>query len=292
VLLLEDDRRFESTPYLLTRVMREWKDDGITVDVVRGPDRLGVADIVIPHFDVTVTPPVYSAALDRRPAVLNRRVVSIAKSTFSDLMLDADDGYTGPVIVKTDRNYGGLPEARLRSSSAPAPVRILRAVLARLRRLRAAPVIWSQVQTMRPDAYPVYASLRDVPRGVFDNDSLIVEKFCPELEGEDYCVRYHYFLGDCEFNMRLRSKAKVVRGSGAHHCEELPTIPDEIYSIRRRLGLGYGKLDYVMRDGAVVLLDVNRTPACSVLDRFGLTEKVARQLAAGIHASDAASRWE
>jgi hypothetical protein len=169
---------------------------------------------------------------------------------------------------------------------------MLRAMLSRLRRARAAPVIWSQVETMRPDAYPVYPSLREIPRGVFDNDHLIVEKFCPELEGEDYCVRYHYCLGDREFNVRLRSKAKVVKGSGAHQCEELPTIPDEIYSIRRRLGFGYGKLDYVMREGEVVLLDVNRTPAYSVLDRFALTGKVVRQLAAGIHASDATSRWE
>ncbi len=42
--------------------------------------------------------------------------------------------------------------------------------------------------------------------------------------------------------------------------EGLP-VPDEVLALRRELGLDYGKIDYVIHDGQVVILDVNRTPA-------------------------------
>jgi len=41
----------------------------------------------------------------------------------------------------------------------------------------------------------------------------------------------------------------------------------------------------VVRDGEVVLLDVNRTPAVSTLERFAMTRKVARHLARALYSS-------
>lgn len=281
VLLLAEDRRFESTPYLLTRLVRVWRDDGIEVEVVRGVDGITAADVVIPHFDVTETPAAYHAALTRQPLALNARLVTIAKSSYSAILVGEDDPYAGPVIVKTDRNYGGLPELRLRLASAPLPAWIVARIASGLRRLRATPVVWREVETLSPDEYPVYASRCEIPPGVFDNPHLVVERFLPEIEGEDYCVRYLYCLGDREIGIRLRSKAKVVKAAGAHHCEVLPTIPEELRAIRRRLGFDYGKLDYVIVDDAVILLDVNRTPVVSALERFGLTGRVVRYLAGG-----------
>jgi hypothetical protein len=74
-----------------------------------------------------------------------------------------------------------------------------------------------------------------------------------------------------------------VKGAAAHACDELPSPPDAIRRLRRRLGIDDGKLDYVMRDGETVLLDVNRTPAVSTLERFGITRKVARHLARALY---------
>jgi len=38
-------------------------------------------------------------------------------------------------------------------------------------------------------------------------------------------------------------------------------VPKEVTGMRRRLGLDYGKIDYVIHQGQVVILDANRTPA-------------------------------
>ena len=48
------------------------------------------------------------------------------------------------------------------------------------------------------------------------------------------------------------------------------------------MGFDYGKFDYVIRDGQVVLFDVNRTPAHGALDIHHFTETVVPHLAAGI----------
>lgn len=287
VRLLAEDARFDSTPYLITPIVRRWRADGIEVVIVRGTEPCTDPAVVLPHFDVTVTPAPYQAALDTAPVVLNRGVVDIAKRAIHpDLILAADDDYTGRVIVKTDRNYGGLPEVRLRASVTPPLRRVASRVWSRLARGRPRAVDWSRVETMSPDAYRVYASLRDVPPAVFGNAHLVVEKLVTEETGGDYCVRYYYCLGNREFQIRLRSSTTaVVKGAAAHACDEIAAIPDGIRAIRRRLGLDYGKLDYVLRADEVTLLDVNRTPAHAILDRFGLTEKVARHLADGIHAA-------
>jgi hypothetical protein len=68
-----------------------------------------------------------------------------------------------------------------------------------------------------------------------------------------------------------RSQEPVIKGANILEFEEAPT-PPELYSIRQRLGFDYGRFDYVLRDGKVVLFDVNRTPA---YDWFEETHQVA-----------------
>jgi hypothetical protein len=79
----------------------------------------------------------------------------------------------------------------------------------------------------------------------------------------------------------FRSKEKVVKGADELQNEDEP-IPSEVQAIRQRLRMDYGKLDYVVRDGKVILLDVNRTPACPPRDKDGLTKQIAQQLAEGV----------
>ncbi len=76
-----------------------------------------------------------------------------------------------------------------------------------------------------------------------------------------------------------------MKGATSHGCYELASTPDAIRGLRRRLGIDYGKLDYVVHDGEVVLLDVNRTPAVSMLERFGMTQNAVRHLARAVHSS-------
>ncbi len=114
---------------------------------------------------------------------------------------------------------------------------------------------------------------------MFGNGNLIVEKFLPGMDGDDYLVRYCYFFGDRDMNIILKSKRKIVNEATAFHIGEAPAQP-ELHSIRRRLGFDCGKFDYVLRDGRVMLLDVNRTPTLGT-SRL-IEKKAARWLAGGI----------
>lgn len=116
LLLHERDDAFATTPYLLKPMLDIWAARGLRVETLRGPHARAPADLLIPHVDLTVTPPEYAAVYERYPRVLNRRVLDIAKSSFSANLVGPGADYDGPVIVKTDSNYGGQPERRLRTA--------------------------------------------------------------------------------------------------------------------------------------------------------------------------------
>jgi hypothetical protein len=285
VLLDDRDDRFDSAGYLLRLLVKVWEAKGATVSVLRGAQSFTPADVCIPHLDLTVTPPAYQQLLHRYPVAINRRLLDISKSTISSNLLAADDAYDGEVIVKTNCNYGGLPESRLKPRPAQRPMgrRIFDKLCAVLRGRRAAEDrAWRSIESIKSGDYPIFPSLRAVPPGIFANKNLIVEKFLPERDGSgDYRLRYCYFFGDRQINFLLRSKEPVVKGSNTFSCDET-AAPPELDAIRRRLGLDYGKLDYVLRDGQVVLFDVNRTPASAALARYGLADHVVSHLAEGL----------
>jgi len=184
------------------------------------------------------------------------------------------------VIVKTDFNYGGLPEKRLSSN-----LYFVRAVSAKLtmpfRANRAGQTAWSDVRTLDSSHYPVFPSLREVPKEIFDNKNLVTEKFIPEIEDGRYCVRYYHFLGDREVCEIFRSHNEIVKGSDEGEFETSP-LPSELYEIRQQLGIDYGKIDFVLNEGKVVLLDVNPTPGLPSYGKGELARGVAHQLADGI----------
>jgi D-alanine-D-alanine ligase-like ATP-grasp enzyme len=70
-----------------------------------------------------------------------------------------------------------------------------------------------------------------------------------------------------------------VRGATATDPrEEEP--PAELLALRRELGLEYGRIDYVIVDGRVVIYDVNKTP--SYKTRTPRLLAIARELAPGL----------
>jgi hypothetical protein len=284
ILLHKNDAAFRTTKYLARLLMRVWENMGLTVEVIRGTGQVVPADLLIPHIDLTITPMEYRDFLCRYSVVVNRHVVDISKSKISPHILERNDTYTGPVIVKTDRNYGGIPEKTLfgdpRLSRATLS-RLIGKIVPKLSWKLTGSWLWKYVECMEIHDYPVCASLQEVPQAVFNNKNLIVEKFLPEMEGDSYCLRYYYFFGDKYINLLFRSKNKVSKGDEAFKFEEAP-VPPELVSIRQQLGFDYGKFDYVLRDGKVVLYDVNRTPAFTVLEALQLSQKVASHLATGI----------
>jgi hypothetical protein len=186
------------------------------------------------------------------------------------------------VIIKTDLNSGGLPEKRLSSK-----MYLLRALSAKLRgaisskqkQVSPGSSAWADVKYLSASNYPVFPSLQDVPEEIFENKNLVVEKFLPEVQDGCYCVRYYHFLGDQGVSELFRSKQEIVKGSDSGEFLEGP-VPPELHAIRQRLGMDYGKIDYVLRDGKVVVLDVNRTPG--IYGKGKLVQTISGILATGI----------
>jgi hypothetical protein len=142
---------------------------------------------------------------------------------------------------------------------------------------------WRYVSELKTSEYPVFSNLGDVPRGVFGNKNLVVEKFLPEIEGDGFAVRYYWFCGDREISFRLASAQTIIKVSNASRIEQVP-VPPELRRMRQQMGFDYGKFDYVVQDGKVVLFDANRTPGGSFLKHAHCQplQMLARYLADGI----------
>jgi hypothetical protein len=279
ILIHENDKSFFTYPPFIVLLVKEWKDYGLNVEVLRGIKHFIDADVVIPHIDLTVIPDEYLHFLQRYPTVINRHVTDISKSKISSNIVKQNDPYIGPVIIKTDRNYGGLPEKRLLSKSSYSLLSKfhMEPLLFKLQRLGS----WRRLDCLDPMNYPIFNSLRDVPIEVFDNKDLVVEKFIQESEGEYYCLRRWIFFGDKGVHVISRSKSKIIKPSNTSSIEEMP-IPKELYSIRKRLQFDYGKFDYLLHDNEVMLLDINKTLASGGHNPSAFALKTAKVLAEGI----------
>lgn len=236
---------FRSRKFLLGTLSRHWIEAGHEVEVVAGPDDSPQADIAVMHVDLSIIPTAYSDASRKYPIVVNGAATDIRKRRVSRNLVAPDDEWTGPVIVKTDLNCQGIPEALavngFRRDGKPAD-------------FASAPITFTQ----RP--YPILRSARDVPDTVWNNKGLVVERFLPECDDRGYWLRVWVFFGDRERCNRFCGRAPIVKAADIIAREPVP-VPEEIRAERERLGFDYGKFDFVVVDGKAVLLDANRTPS-------------------------------
>lgn len=290
VLVHEKDSRFASGQpgYLLELLMEKWERHGIDVRVSRGVNHILQTDALIPHLDLTEIPDDYLTYMHKYPLVINSRVRDTSKSQISKNLLRGKDAYAGAVIVKTDRNYGGLPEANLSLNSSLDRIDVavaIRNIAMKTCRKLTGSLPWRYVNHMNPSEYPIFSSLSEVPTGVFKNRSLVVEKYIPEINGDDHLLRYYYFFGDREMCLLLRSKQRIVKFSNAFNIEEIP-VHRSLREIRRKLGFDYGKFDYFVHNDEVVVFDVNKTPGHTAGHEGGkhegLYQKMVDHLAGGI----------
>lgn len=270
---------FTHSGYLLNRLAAVWQRQGIELRVIEAPgDGLPEADLAILHTDITAPGADYARVvqhyLDRGAVVINGRVADTSKSVFSDLIVKRDSGWRGPVMVKTDLNYGGMREMRqlyLRGDMT-ATISIQRP--------------WRRVAWM--EDYPVFESLAAVPHGVWRNSNLVVEKFLPERNADgEFVTRIWVFLGDREIYYQGVSDHPVVKGDNTLRREFLDPadLPPALRETRRRLGFDYGKFDFGMVDGAVALYDVNRTPGFPpVAGESPMIEQAIQMLSQGLEA--------
>jgi hypothetical protein len=227
--------------YSIATLAALWQSAGHTVIHVFGFRRYEDADIAVVHVNLSVVPPGYLSLARRYPTALNLKVTDIRKSKISQNLVRTPTAYDGPVIVKSNLNYAGLPEWRAEA--------------------RKKPCFWRKQAVLpfsNPKNYPIYASSAEVPESHWKNPAVVVEKFRPEYENGFYYLRQAYFLGERHRCWRLRSAHPIVRSGPALDDVEIPT-PPSLDAYRRRLGLDYGKIDFVEHDGQITVLDVNKT---------------------------------
>ena len=228
---MEQRKKNIKKSYSIAELVRVWVNDGNEVYLIFGTKRYIPADIIIVHVDLSVVPDEYLEFARRYPISINSSVKDIRKTLISKNLLTREDSYAGKVIVKTNHNYAGRPE------------------------------LWIGKRKLlfnSPRDYPVFDTLADVPDHFFESPDYVVEKFLPEIRDGLYYVRLFYFLGDRENCIWLAAKNPVVNGSTYLMTANTEPHP-EIRQLRKTLNFDYGKFDYVVNDGRIILLDANKT---------------------------------
>jgi hypothetical protein len=108
ILWHERDRHRDLTQYAITRLAEFWRADGHDVRSIFGTERFDAADIVIVHVDLSVVPARYLEFATRFPIAVNGRVQDIRRTRFSRNLVQRNEAYAGPVIVKSNANHAGL----------------------------------------------------------------------------------------------------------------------------------------------------------------------------------------
>lgn len=251
---------------LVHLLMARWEASGWKTRLVTNPADPGIADVAILHVSLSVVPEAFRRLSAQYPRTINGSVVDIRKRRFSRLLVDRDGPDPGPVIVKTDSNAGGWRELRgaflettvgRRVGRVDPRARVYRHAL-RLESLRP----WRARRVPRFRGYVIFPSRDRVPAGVWRNPHLVVERLVAERLGDRYLCRHWLFLGSREVTRRTVSPDPVVKFRGVMERTS-ESVPDELRRIRAEMGFDYGKFDYGVVDGEVVLYDMNRTPGAS-----------------------------
>jgi len=277
LLFHERHRGAERLRYRVWAMAEHWKARGVRMATAWGLGDHGETDLLFPHLELSWIPDDYWALLQSRAAVVNRHVRDIRKPVFSTCLLARGDDYDGAVIVKTACNCGGrLDELLLGPNRRGIPLartmrRIARIAWVERRRL-------GRARTL--GRYHIFPSSRAVPDAAFDNPHLVVERFVPERRGERFVLRMCHFFGDRHSARVMTSTDPQVKSWNAR-LEERIEPPEAVLELRARLRLDYGKIDYVVRDGMPIVLDVNTTPTMSSPLDAGAIERSAA-LAAGL----------
>jgi len=272
--------------YWLHALSECWIERGIRVSLMRDPKTRMDADIGILHVDLTTTPRDYLACARRFAVTVNGEVSDISKRAISANLIRRSDRYDGPVIVKTNRNCGGRPEAVLagRGWKARQPGDFIRSALDHFKEKRVRARRRRRYGSKKAFLdYPVFDSMAEVPDAVWNDNDLVVERFLPERINGRYCVRTWLFFGDQDRHAIFYSHHPVIKSHNIVEHERLFEVPEELRQMRRHLKFDFGKFDYTMVNGRPVLLDANRTPTIGDFPKERY-RPLARSLASGIDA--------
>ena len=258
-----------SKGYVIDKLALCWKKQGIKVTAGQRLNKR--ADLGILHIDLTCIDPLFVNKNNDAVPILNSKVLDISKRQISLNLVHEDSEYQGSVIIKTNENFFGIPELKSR------PISIFK----RIRRFLTNFVPWQLVRELPMRTYPIIQKKSDVPSWVWNRDDLVIERFTPEMDNNNYVLRSWLFIGNQDYVVKITGSDPVVKAGNSTGYEILNTVPDELRLRRKELSIDYGKFDYVIVDGKVILLDVNKTPTFSKKRKDGIDRNLM-QLASGI----------
>lgn len=272
VIVSHEKHELQFSSMYLLRFMRErWLSDGHEVQEICGISQPVTGDLAFVHVDLSVVPDEYLAFAKKFPSQVNANINDIRKTRYSQGRVTKDSSYSGSVIVKSILNSGGHTEHFLADKDPKyAGGKDLQT---------------GQIKITGNGDYLIFPSLQEVPPEVFQQDGLIVEKFQPEMHDGHYCLREWHFCGTAGASRVEISKDPIfTSGISAQHLAQPP--PAELVEIRKKLGIDYGKMDYVIRDGKPILFDVNKTTGISPdgkSDGVSVDEELGSILAEGLY---------
>lgn len=265
-ILTHEHDGFATREYLLKSLTPHWEDAGHSIAVVDGLQDWPDADLAILHVDHSLVPQAYAQACARYARVINGRALDIRKRHVSRILLRRDSDWTGPVIIKTNLNHGGMSEMNYFQQKRKAGHHDIRP---------------TPDMVFSTESYTILPDKEAVNSAFWDHPGIVVEPFLPEQDERGYWMRVWIFLGRQERSSRYVATDPLVKGANIIGREECD-VPPEIRAERERLGFDYGKFDFVVHQGRPILLDANRTPANpSPTLRPGMAEANAR-LARGL----------
>jgi hypothetical protein len=232
-----------TSDYLLFHALEVLNAMGHTWRVSAGRRR-ECADAAILHVDATRVSEEYLALADHYPVAINFGASDISKRRIGSGLLSRGEPWDGPVIVKSDLNFGGWPEAAINAGAAA----------------RGRPLPFPEIPVV--NRYPILERVGDVPEEVWSDPNMVVQRFLPEIDPEGYALRTWVFAGPRGRCTRHVSTDPIVKADRVVNRRPVE-VPPELIVERERLGFDFGKFDFVMRDGRAILLDANRTPGMS-----------------------------
>jgi hypothetical protein len=255
----------EVSRWAIDELAKIWVNDGLKVQYMAGIRTRHPADVLIVHVDMSEVPQQVLDFAASYPVSINARVKDIRKRTISHHQVVPGDGWSGPVIVKSNLNCCGLGEL-LVGVKDPKGVR---------------PPKFPFKMEKQTD-YRVFDRVEQMPAEYFNDQSVVVERFLPERSGDLYYTRSYHFLGSKTSTVLLSSDQPIVLGQNAKSLQQIEPDP-EVVQFREQFGLQYGKIDYVMYEGRAVILDVNKTTGAGGISKDPRVQELRRYRASGIY---------
>lgn len=240
---------YAQSEYCIHRVLRHLRQQGFVCRVLDRFDADDTGRVAMLHADLTQIPDWCRDIHKYYEVCINGRATTISRLLFSRVTLEPDTEYEGPVITKSIYNSRGLPELRYREATH-LPSRIKGWIGRRFR---------SNYNARQCPPYRVFASPSKVPKRIWEDPTRIVEEFIPgTLQTPITTFRYQFFFDEfC--NERMTCDSLIARDETFIENAFLDDVADELLTARREFNVDFGAIDYLMRDGKPVIIDINKT---------------------------------